>query len=209
MDRFAPFRPGRAVILPLLLPAVLLPLCLPQGARAVGFIEQTAATNPFHFDNWTGAQSCPYPGESPGCYEDLLNSSFLLAGEPGITTTWTLLLSSNSTPYEIKFTLAFNDPLNVSGYGFYEQKQGTNLIAGGVEDYVLPGGSISRTIILQPGQSFSFGVNNGVGDDPQIMNVSGFDATPVPAPLPLLGAGAAFGFIRRRRALLRAAAQAQ
>lgn len=37
-----------------------------------------------------------------------------------------------------------------------------------------------------------------------MLEITDFNATPVPGPLPVLGAAATFGWIRRRRALLAA-----
>lgn len=58
----------------------------------------------------------------------------------------------------------------------------------------------NTSVTLQQGWKLGFGVFTQTNDGtPGYLSVSGFDPSPVPAPLPLLGAGAAFGWSRRLR----------
>lgn len=101
-----------------------------------------------------------------------------------------------TTPTFISFAWSFSE-LNSSGTTtpFY--------IINGIET---PLSGISGTVspvTLNAGSALTFGITNGVGDAGDL-TISNFNATPVPAPLPVLGAAATFGWIRRRRAQLKA-----
>jgi MYXO-CTERM domain-containing protein len=166
-------------------------------AYAVSFTDGDTATNPFFYDgttsSWTASDGIPEGGNEvdAGVFYDADTNSVIIqsSGIPG-ADTWTS--SSADQDYTISFSFNF-DNYDSTAFGFY-QISGSNAIA-------LTSSGDFFNLALLGGQSLTFGVENedGFGD----LAISNFSATPVPAPLPLLGAGAAFGWIRRRRAQLR------
>jgi hypothetical protein len=86
-------------------------------------------------------------------------------------------------------------------------------------DYVAPvsnsstlvSGLYSSPFIVNPGQYFGFRINStGLAttvNDAPYLQITSFGVTEVPGPLPVLGAAAAFGWSRRLRQRIKAAAQ--
>jgi hypothetical protein len=165
--------------------------------QAAGFLDLN--------NGWTGAAVCG-PGQF-GCVENLTSTTVSLIGLEQATSQLAYVSqavpSGNPGYQSISFNYSFAaQPFQDAFYTF-----AGNLI-------VLPstGGSLSQVIIpgvLGPGQTIAFGVANGPTSDFAQLDItnfsySNFSNAAVPAPLPLLGAGAAFASIRRRRAILQA-----
>jgi len=195
--------------------ALLLSTAAIPRAQALTFGDGNNTTNPFFFNgssttsswtlrenedvlsNWgTGddlTEPCiPINGL---CVSNLSTSSVLIAGsgESNTTTSWTS--SAASTPSFISFDWEFAELSdNGTSTPFYTINGNMTSLAG-------TSGSIN-SVTLNDGSTLTFGITNvdGFGD----LTISNFDATPVPAPLPLLGAAATFGWIRKRRAQLKA-----
>jgi MYXO-CTERM domain-containing protein len=174
--------------------ATSLSVAAPPAARAVSFTDGDTTTNPFYYD-----PSAPAPNSSWTLTDGGLAEAAVLLVNPTTvrfessgegTDTWTSGIADQE--YGISFGYNFDQ---LEGFpDAYYQIASNSIIA------LTGSGTINTTLLA--GQTFSFGIinNGGLGD----LTISNFNATPVPAPLPLLGAGAAFGWIRRRRAQLKA-----
>jgi hypothetical protein len=118
-----------------------------------------------------------------------------LASVGSTTTTFSAgVIPANASSASVSFTYLF-DPANTFQSAYYS--------VGGQQFPLSP--SIGSTINfgLSPGDQLSFIISSEDSADPAFLTVTNFEA--VPAPLPLLGGAAAFGWIRRRRAVLRQA----
>jgi hypothetical protein len=160
-------------------------------ARATGFLD---------LSSWNGAAACG----TENCVEtDTSNQEYIIAG-PGEPNNYTgdYIISQKYSDTEdvfVKFNYLFNPSPSASGFlssAFYSTG----------EDYIPLEGSaqyqsVSR-IYLPKTQSFFFKVTSA--GEPSLLTVQDLQAEGVPAPLSALGAGAAFGWIRRRRAQLKA-----
>jgi hypothetical protein len=189
--------------------ALLLCTLSTPSAHAQTFGQGDSSNNPFFFNsqsatsswtlyleeaeqtNWATEDSPPCLPEDGLCVSAINLSDVVIAGsgDSNSTTAWT---SRNaSIPYYISFSWQF-DELSDSGTStpFYNVN-GTTTSLDGVS------GSIASAT-LDPGSSLTFGIANvdGFGD----LTISNFNATPVPAPLPLLGFATAFRWSRRLRA---------
>lgn len=191
--------------------ALLLSTAAIPRAQALTFGDGNNSTNPFFFNgssttsswtlredevvlsDWGTVDSTPCVPEKGLCVSNLSTSSVLIAGsgKSNTTTSWTS--AAASTPSFISFDWAFAEQDGISS-PFYTIN-GNKTILSGIS------GSIN-SVKLNDGSTLIFGITNetGYGD----LTISNFDATPVPAPLPLLGAGAAFEWSRRLRARIKA-----
>jgi hypothetical protein len=111
-----------------------------------------------------------------------------------------ILNFTGPTPYNIQFTFDFN---TIDGP---EQDEGQFFINNTKLVFDSTGGvPISNNFFtVGNGDSLSFRVfsaNNQGG--PGVLNISGFTATPVPGPLPILGVAGAWKWSRRLRSSLR------
>lgn len=182
------------MVLPLLLiPMVLLPAALAPPAQASGFM-----TDGGPFEVQAGDQ-CAGP-EDYGCVEVATGEAMELWSYDTSGTEMTWISQAVTSPYIVNFVLSF--AAEGESRAFYQVGNGDRNEFSFLE-------SSSFTVSLNTNETLTFGVANNSTSNPQQLSVGSFEATAVPAPLPLLGAGAAFGIIRRRRARLRAAAQAQ
>jgi hypothetical protein len=152
-------------------------------ARATGYLNDPAT--------WSGATPCP---NASGCVDSFGGGSYEIGG-PETTGQFTITSPTATVDTFISFNYSF-EPSDLSlASGGYSLDGSTYIPLSIVQD------SSTGPLLLTAGNSFSFRLNNS-GEQP-ILGVSNFNATGVPAPLPLLGAAAAFGAIRRRRATLR------
>lgn len=190
--------------------ALLLHVFSVPSARALTFGDGDSASNPFYFSgespssswsltldgvaqsSWAGGDGCD-PNNTPPCVT-LLGSSDVVIASSGVLNSLTAWTSGSvSSTYSISFAWAFSDlGSGIPSSPFY-------VINGDRIDLLGTSGSISSAT-LDIGSTLGFGVYDvdGYGD----LTISGFSAapvTPVPAPLPILGAGVAFGWIRKRR----------
>jgi hypothetical protein len=153
-------------------------------ARAVDFLN-----NP---STWTGANPCP---NSSGCVDDVGGGSYDIGGNES-TGQYSITSPTAAIDTFISFNYTFepSDP-SLSSAAFSLDGTIYTLLAASQS-------SASGPLLLTSGNSFSFRLINN-GEQP-ILGLSNFSATPVPAPLPLLGGAATFGWIRRRRSQLKA-----
>lgn len=165
-------------------------------ARAAGFLDP----GPFGQNAWTGSAelSTPCPSADPAsCYSFSSNTSLFLASAASTVSTLTSGTLSDGGP--ISFTYTF-DPLYPSQTAYYT--------IGGQTFALDPSMGSTIQFTAQANDQLSFGIDSSSDSDAAFLSITNFSYTAVPAPLPLLGAGAAFGWIRRRRAVLRANAAA-
>jgi hypothetical protein len=116
-----------------------------------------------------------------------------IASAPTTTTTF----ASGNVPLDVEaqiasFTYAFEpaDPFQTAFYTI-----GTN-------SFPLPDSlGTTLTLAINPGEQLLFGISSIDSSNPAFLTITNFSS--VPAPLPVLGGAAAFGWIRRRRAFLR------
>lgn len=159
--------------------------------HASGFLDP----GPFNQSNWSGSPTltaCPI--EDPvGCYTFASNTSLFIASVPSATTTFSAgPIPQNASSVLVSFTYAF-EPANNFQSAYYSI---------GTQQYSLSP-SLGSTINfgLQSGDQLAFVISSDESAEPAFLTITQFEA--VPAPLPLLGGAAAFGWIRRRRAFLR------
>ena len=179
--------------------AVGLCLAAPPDAQAVSFTDPNDNSNPFLYSNWSllsgGSESASVtqPGNT--------STSFLFSSSGAGADTFTS--GQTSIPYNIVFNYTFNPvtDLDVTPASAYYQICGTSDCSS-----VFSSGNLGSTgvesVEVASNQYLRFGINNN--DTAGDLTISNFNAEGVPAPLPALGAGAAFGWIRRRRAQLKA-----
>jgi hypothetical protein len=174
--------------------AVGLCLAAAPSAQAASFTNPNDNSNPFLYSKWTlfsgGSDplaSVTQPGDT--------STSFLFESSGVSIDTFTS--GTTNQPYSISFSYLFNPDDSSSSYAFYQ-------ICGASCDVETPLGIENSTasITVDTDKSLRFGINNVDGGGN--LTISNFDAEGVPAPLSALGAGAAFGWIRRRRAQLKA-----
>jgi hypothetical protein len=157
-------------------------------AGAAGFLD---------FDQgWTGANVCIDPSDV-GCVDHVQPTSVNLIGYDTVDSQLTYV--SPTVPYlepgytNFSFSYAFNPIPNQTA--FY-------IFAGNKVSLDSTGGLISAvnvTDILGPGQSLSFGLANSNNAFPAELILTDFSYVAVPGPLPLLGPGLAYSWIRRLR----------
>lgn len=185
------------------------------SAEALTFGDGNSITNPFFFDGTSSDSSwsltldgSPQSGWAiddappcdPGnglCVSPTSPSSVTIAGSGDVNSVTSWTSNNTSTSYSISFAWAF-DELSDSGSStpFYTINGLQTNLAG------VSGTVTSAT--LNSGSTIAFGISNVDGfGDLTISNFNATEATPVPAPLPLLGAGATFAWIRKRRAQLK------
>jgi hypothetical protein len=153
-------------------------------ARALDFLN-----NP---SSWSGATQCPNPS---GCVDDIGSGSYDIGGNES-SGQYSITSPTATIDTFISFNYSFepSDP-SLSSAAFSLDGTTYTLLAASQS-------SASGPLLLTSGNSFSFRLINS-GEQP-ILGLSNFSATPVPAPLPLLGGAATFGWIRRRRSQLKA-----
>jgi hypothetical protein len=180
--------------------AVGLCLAAPPNAQAVSFTDGDASSNPFFYDNWV------LVGGDDGAFtENPYNSSnsSLFFSSSGVVGTNTFTSGKTSIPYNVVFNYSFDptlDPPLDPASAYYQICNDSNCSS------VFSSGNLGSTgvesVALASNQYLRFGIDNN--DTAGDLTISNFNAEGVPAPLPVLGAGAAFGWIRRRRAQLKA-----
>jgi hypothetical protein len=145
--------------------------------------------------SWTGALECPIPGESLNCVENITASTVTLVG-PDAENSFISYISQpvpvGDPGYTISFDYVFDAfPFQEAFYMVGSQ----SFTLDPTDDF----SSSIDSVLLPPGQSFSFRVGNTDTLEFALLDISNFTATPVPGPLPLLGAAAAFRWSRRLR----------
>lgn len=150
-------------------------------AQATGFLDTSTLSNQCSSDT------------DLGCVNVINSTSFTLYGKDSYDTTTSTGFAAQSSPYTVAFNYSFN---RESGQTAFYSIDG---IESPLND---PSGSSSFTV--QNNQTLAFGVNSGQNLTPAELEIKNFQTEGVPAPLSALGAGAAFGWIRRRRAQLKA-----
>lgn len=179
---------------------VLLGACFAVApAGAAGFLD---------FDQgWAGANVCIDPSDV-GCVDHVQPTSINLIGYDTVDSQ--LVYVSPTVPLlepgykNFSFSYAFNPiPNQTAFYTFAGSKVPLDSTAGLASSVYLTG-------ILGPGQSMSFGVSNSNNAFPAELILTDFSYTlanpnlpPVPGPIPLVGLGAAYGWIRQLRAVQR------
>lgn len=161
-------------------------------AKATGFSD---------ISTWSGATPCSETVVSSCVADPGEGHDYDIAGTSPGTGMYVITSQTSTVESNISFSYSFeatNTSLALAQYS-------TN---GSVFTSLPPALNGSPgLIILASGQSFSFRLINS-GEQP-ILGISNFSSTPVPAPLPFLGAAASFGWIRVRRAVLKARQQEQ
>ncbi|MFN9547231.1 MAG: hypothetical protein ACK6AD_09210 [Cyanobacteriota bacterium] len=167
----------------------LLLQCAP--VQAGGFLD----SGPFHQDNWTVApplSACP-PEDPTSCYTFVSNDELFIASASSTITTLTAgSIPLNASGVSVSFTYNFypDDPFQTAFYTY------------GSNSYSLDEANGSTIAFeLVPGDQLIFGISSPNSSASAFLDITNFRA--VPAPLPVLGGAAAFGWIRRRRAYLR------
>lgn len=89
----------------------------------------------------------------------------------------------------------------VDGFSFWQANISTGSgqqILGNSSNPIISGNKV--TGVLQAGATFDFLLRgSSSGSEPATLTITNFNAPPVPGPLPVLGAAAAFGWSRRLR----------
>lgn len=166
--------------------ALLLGISLPAGAT--GFLDGDLSS-------WSGASTCSAPPSN--CVDGLGGNAYDIFGSSSNGSSYVITSQQATVAQEISFKYSFDGLGGVASFKYSVDSGNTyqDLASTGegqfAEVYNVP---------LHMGKSVKFELSNN-GMDP-IATVSDF--TGVPAPLSALGAGAAFGWIRRRRAQLKA-----
>lgn len=119
-----------------------------------------------------------------------------------VDIAWTLEYKGE-VDYRLSFDILFDSAdsaQDIKSYFSVTRLGFTQKVYQSTGDYAQAG----FNYVIQKGDSIAFGVltpnlSNNIG----ILQITNFDAEPVPAPLPLLGAGAAFGWSRRLRRRIR------
>lgn len=179
-----PSRPSSLTLAAIALASLALP------ARATGFLD---------LSTWSGATPCSESVTASCVAQPGEGHDYDVAGTDSDPGTYVITSASTSQPVYVGFSSSFepaNSSLSTAQYStdgslFIDLPIGVNVSSG--------------PILVAAGQSFSFRLLNS-GEQP-ILGISDFSSTPVPAPLPFLGAAASFGWIRARRAVLRARQQ--
>lgn len=149
---------------------------------------------------WTGAINCNEEITARCVSQELPDYDYTILGEEGQASADYIITSpiySAQAFTYVKFNYSFSGT-NSDRRAFYN--------AGSGYQEIYPGTSSIGGIYLPANTSFSFKLTSVDGQKPGL-GVSNFEG--VPAPVPLFGAAAAFGAIRRRRAALRKAAAGQ
>jgi hypothetical protein len=162
-------------------------------AHSVGFLDIN--------NGWSGSPVC-VDSSSIGCVENIQSASVTLIGFDA-PFSQIHYVSQDVHPFDpgytsISFSYAFDPLPNQSAFYTFA---GTSIpldSTGGVLS------SIAVQGILSPGESVGFGVANASNSFPAVLEISNFNYVSVPTPLPLLGFGTAFGWIRRLKAAQRA-----
>jgi len=174
--------------------AVGLCLAAAPSAQAASFTNPNDNSNPFLYSNWTLLSGGSDPLASVTQPGDTSTSFLFESSGVGIDT---FTSGTTNQPYIVSFDYIFDPDADSAATAFYQ-------ICGASCDVETTLGLENSTanITVDTDKSLRFGIKNddGGGD----LTISNFDAEGVPAPLPALGAGAAFGWIRRRRAQLKA-----
>lgn len=159
------------------------------------------ATGFSDISTWSGATPCSETIVASCVAQPGEGHDYDVAGTSPDTGTYVITSQIASSAAYIRFSYSF-EPVNTS-LALAEYS-----VDGSIFTSLPPALHASAgPIVLAAGQSFSFRVINS-GEQP-ILGISDFSSTPVPAPLPFLGAAASFGWIRARRAVLRARQQQQ
>jgi hypothetical protein len=149
-------------------------------ARATGFLNDLSS--------WSGATACT---SSSGCVDSLGSGNYDIGGTDAVGQ---YIITSPAATIDtlIGFDYSF-EPLNPSlaSAGYSLDGSTYTLLAVSQTSSIGP-------LLLTSGNSFSFRLTNS-GEQP-ILGVSNFNSTPVPAPVPALGAVVAFRASRRLRA---------
>jgi len=166
--------------------ALLLGISLPAGAT--GFLDGDLSS-------WSGASICSAPPSS--CVEGLGSNKYDVFGSSSYGSSYVITSQAASVAQAISFKYSFDGLGGLASFKYSVDSGNTyqDLASTGEGQFV----SVYN-VPLDMGKTVKFELSNN-GTDP-IATVSDFKG--VPAPLPVLGAGAAFGWIRRRRAQLKA-----
>ena len=185
--------------------AVGLCLAAAPSAQAASFTDPNDISNPFLYSNWDLVSGGSDPSASvtqPGN----TSTSFLFSSSGVGTDTFTSGRASQS--YNINFNYNFAAE---SADGFTSAIAYYRICGDSTCSEILSNGNFGagggESVTLASNQYLRFGIDNN--DTAGDLTISNFNATEVPAegvpaPLSALGAGAAFGWIRRRRAQLKA-----
>jgi hypothetical protein len=165
--------------------ALLLGISLPAGAT--GFLDGDLSS-------WSGASTCSVPPSN--CVDGLGGNAYDVFGSSSNGSSYVITSQQAAVAQAISFKYSFDGLGGLASFKYSVDSGNTyqDLASTGegqfAEVYNVP---------LDTGKSVQFELSNN-GTDP-IATVS--DLKGVPAPLPVLGAGATFGWIRRRRAQLK------
>jgi len=160
----------------------------------------TGATGFTDISTWSGATPCSEPTTVSCVFQHGDGDDYDVFGTSPDTGTYVITSQTASSEAYISFYYNFEP---ATGLALAEYS-----VDGSIFTSLPPALHASAgPIVLAAGQSFSFRLINS-GEQP-ILGISDFSSTPVPAPLPFLGAAASFGWIRARRAVLRARQQQQ
>lgn len=152
-------------------------------ARATGFLNDLSS--------WSGATACP---SSSGCV-DSLGSGIYDIGGTDADGQYIITSPAATVDTFISFDYSFEPSPDLASAGYSLDGSTYTLLDISQTSSIGP-------LLLTSGNSFSFRLTNN--NEQPILGVSNFNSTPVPAPVPLLGGAAAFGWIRRRRSQLKA-----
>ena len=179
-------------------------LCLAAApkAQAASFTDPDYDSNPFLYRNWdlvSGGNS------SSASVTQLGDTSIFFSSSGAGTDTFTSGRASQSYRILFDYNFAAESGEGSDALAYYQICDDSACSAFSSGDNFGTNGDKSLT--LASGQYLRFGIDNN--DTAGDLTISNFNATEVPAegvpaPLSALGAGAAFGWIRRRRAQLKA-----
>jgi hypothetical protein len=216
IQRQGQFAGAVRAFLPMLATACTL-LATPSPTRALDFNDESSATNPFFFNGGSSSSAwvlkldgdpetfttCNDPQDT--CVRLISENAVTIvgSGDASSATTWTSSLGSLG-PAD-GYTISFKAYLSAEGEG------GGDVVTGSlaINNIITPLSKSSATPtfissqLLGPSSRLVFTINNGTNayGDIEITEFSATRINAVPAPLPLLGAAAAFARLRRLQRL--------
>jgi hypothetical protein len=196
-------------------------LATPSPTRALDFNDESSATNPFFFDggssssgwvlelvlglNGTAQTFNTCGNDADTCVRLISENEVTIVGSNigSSATTWTSSLGSlgPADGYTISFKAYLNAENEVDGDVAAGSLEINNIITPLSKSSATP--TFISSQLLGPSSRLVFTINNGTDayGDIEITEFSATRINAVPAPLPLLGAAAAFARLRRLQRL--------
>jgi hypothetical protein len=177
-------------------------------------------TNPVESIANTSNNTCGALVRVQACVDTFSSTGFTLLGSgsdlpnPGANTTSLTMYESNSTPYRITFNWTFVPQSVTTGISISisngtiitNNYEGNNFTASTDDDTQFS--NVPATVYLSQGASLTFSISSPNTSSAPFFTMTDFNATAVPAPLPIAGSSAVLLYSRRlRRRTLTAASQ--